>query len=220
VITTLVPPTRIPNAVALNSLQFNLSRAIGPAIAAVILARAGTGWCFAVNAVSFVAVIVALWRIDFPPTAATHGAQTLGESLRAGLGHVFASPVLSVLTLLGAAGSFLAYPLITYMPVIAGDVLKTGAAGFSLLLSSFGAGAIVGAIVTAQRGKAPGRGRILFASFAAYGVSTVFAVTSRRPELSMALLFVSGFCLVCAFSTLLVLVSLAVSLRSARIREL
>jgi predicted MFS family arabinose efflux permease len=202
VITTLVPPVRIPDAVALNSLQFNLSRAIGPAIAAVILARAGTGWCFAVNAVSFVAVIVALSRIDFPPAPSAHGKQSLGESLRAGVGHVFASPVLSVLTLLAAAGSFLAYPLITYMPVIAGDVLKTGAAGFSLLLSSFGAGAIVGAIVTAQRGKAPRRGRILFASFAAYGVSTLLAVTSRRPELAMALLFVSGFCLVCAFSTL------------------
>src|SRR5262249_20766043 len=73
VITTLVPPVRIPNAVALNSLQFNLSRAIGPAIAAVILARAGTGWCFAVNAVSFVAVMVALRRIALPKAAAAPG---------------------------------------------------------------------------------------------------------------------------------------------------
>jgi MFS family permease len=202
VITSLVPPPQIPNAVALNSLQFNLSRAIGPAIAAVILARAGIGWCFAVNALSFVAVIVALWRIEFPPLAATHGGQSLAESLRAGLGHVFGSPTLSVLTLLGAAGSFLGFPLITYLPVIAGDVLKTGAAGYSLLLSSFGLGAIVGAIATAQRGNAPGRGRILFAGFTAYGLATIGAVTSRHQALSMALLFVSGTSLVTAFSTL------------------
>src|SRR5216683_5397820 len=69
VITSLVPPRQIPNAVALNSLQFNLSRAIGPAIAGLILANWGTGPCFAVNAVSFLAVIVALWRIELPPPA-------------------------------------------------------------------------------------------------------------------------------------------------------
>jgi predicted MFS family arabinose efflux permease len=202
VITSLVPPPQIPNAVALNSLQFNLSRAIGPAIAAVVLARAGTGWCFAANALSFVAVIVALWRIDFPPPATSHGGQTLAESLRAGLGQVFGSPVLSALTLLGAAGSFLGFPLITYLPVIAGDVLKTGAPGYSLLLSSFGLGAILGAVVTAHRGKAAGRGRILFASFTAYGLATIGAVASRHPPLSMALLFVSGTSIVSAFSTL------------------
>src|SRR5262245_9253712 len=69
VITSLVPRERIPNAVALNSLQFNLSRTIGPVIAGILLARGGTGLCFAVNAVSFLAVIVALWRIDLPPPA-------------------------------------------------------------------------------------------------------------------------------------------------------
>src|SRR5438128_9544287 len=69
VITSLVPPRQIPNAVALNSLQFNLSRAIGPVIAGIILAKWGTGPCFAVNAVSFLAVIIALWRIELPPPA-------------------------------------------------------------------------------------------------------------------------------------------------------
>src|SRR5439155_7331618 len=71
VITSLVPPRQIPNAVALNSLQFNLSRAIGPAIAGVLLARAGVGACLAANALSFLAVIVAIWRIHLPPPAQT-----------------------------------------------------------------------------------------------------------------------------------------------------
>jgi predicted MFS family arabinose efflux permease len=201
VLTSLVPPTQIPNAVALNSLQFNLSRAVGPVIAGVILARWGTGPCFAVNALSFLAVIVALWRIDLPAPAPAK-KETLGESLRVGLRHVWESPVLSVLTALGLTGSFFAFPLLTYLPVIAGDVLKTGAQGYSLLLSSFGVGAIGGAIATAQRGNAPGRGRLMLATLALYGVTALAAVVSKRQAVAMALLFVAAWSLVTAFSTL------------------
>ena len=201
VLTSLVPPRQIPNAVALNSLQFNLSRAVGPVIAGVILASWGTGPCFAVNAVSFMAVIVALWRIELPPPAPTKG-ETLGESLRAGLRHVRHNPVLSVLTALGLIGSLLAFPLLTYLPVIAGDVLKTGAKGYSLLLTSFGVGAIGGAIATAQRGHVPGRGRLMLATLALYGMAALAAVLSTRQAVAMALLFVAAWSLVTAFSTL------------------
>jgi predicted MFS family arabinose efflux permease len=200
VITSLVPPRQIPNAVALNSLQFNLSRAIGPAIAGLLLARAGTGACFAVNAISFLAVIVALVRIDLPAAPPSKG--TLGESLRAGLRHVFHDPLLSSLTLLGAAGALLAFPLITYLPVIAGDVLKTGVGGYSALLSSFGAGAIAGAVTTAHRGHVPRRGRIMLLALLVYGAAVTAAMASRVQLLSMALLFVAGVCVVTAFSTL------------------
>jgi predicted MFS family arabinose efflux permease len=200
VITSLVPPRQIPNAVALNSLQFNLSRAIGPAIAGLLLARAGTGACFAVNAISFLAVIVAVMQIELPAAPAPKG--TLGESLRAGLRHVAHDPLLSSLTLLGAAGALLAFPLITYLPVIAGDVLKTGVGGFSALLSSFGAGAIAGAVTTAHRGHVPHRGRTMLAALLVYGVTVTAAMASRVQILSMALLFVAGASLVTAFSTL------------------
>ena len=86
--------------------------------------------------------------------------------------------------------------------MIAGDVLRTGAAGYSLLLSSFGLGAIVGALTTAQRGHAPGRGRLMLAAFAAFGVLAAGASLSRWQWLSMVLLFVAGFMLTTAFSTL------------------
>jgi predicted MFS family arabinose efflux permease len=200
VLTSLVPPRQIPNAVALNSLQFNLSRAIGPAVAGILLARAGTGACFAANAISFLAVIVALWRIEVPPSPPPR--DTLGESLRAGVRHVWHDPLLSRLTLLGAVGSLLSFPLVTYLPVIAGDVLHTGAGGFSLLLSSFGAGAIVGAVATAHRGHAPGRGRLMLLAVLLYGCAATVAVTSRVQALSMAMLLVAGGSLVTAFSTL------------------
>ncbi|MBI3932895.1 MAG: MFS transporter [Acidobacteria bacterium] len=199
VITSLVPPPQIQSAVALNSLQFNLSRAIGPVIAALLLAGAGTGWCFAVNAGSFLAVIVALWRIEIA-SPGLGGKESLARSLAAGLRHVRENHVLAVLVALAAAGSFLAYPLLTFLPVIAGDVLRTGAAGYSQLLSSFGVGAIVGAVVTAQRGHVPGRGRILNGAFVLYGLATLGAMVSRRQGLSMALLCAAGFFLVCAFS--------------------
>ena len=81
-----------------------------------------------------------------------------------------------MLTFLGATGSFLAFPLVTYLPVIAGDVLKTGAAGYSLLLTSFGVGAIVGAVTTAQRGSTEGRGRLMLLAFCVFGVATLGAV--------------------------------------------
>ena len=201
VITSLVPRDRIANAVALNSLQFNLSRAIGPVVAGLLLAHAGATWCFAANALSFIGVILALRTIEFPPPV-PGPRESLRESLQAGLRHVTDTPGLRSATLFAAAASFLAFPLITYLPVIAGDVLKTGASGYSLLLTSVGIGAIVGAVGTAQRGHAAGRGRLMLLAFAAFGFVTVGAALSRWQWLSMVLLVGSGFTLTTAFSTL------------------
>jgi predicted MFS family arabinose efflux permease len=202
VLTSVVPPAHIPNAVALNSLQFNLSRAVGPVIAGALLARGGTTACFIVNAVSFMAVIAALWGIQMPARTTPVSRQSLARSLGDGLRHVAESPVLLRLTMLGAAGSFLCFPLITYLPVFAGDVLKTGAAGYSLLLTAFGCGAIVGAIWTAHHGSVPHRGRRLLLAMVAYGTITTAALAVRQQEIAMALLFISGATMVTAFSTL------------------
>ena len=201
VITSLVPRDKIANAVALNSLQFNLSRAIGPVVAGVLLAHAGAGWCFAANVLSFAGVILALRAITLPPPPPA-GRESLGDSLRTGLRHVRDTPRLRSATLLAAAASFLAFPLITYLPVLAGDVLKTGASGYSLLLTSVGVGAIAGALGTAQRGRAEGRGRLMLLAFAAFGLVTVGASLSRWQWLSMAFLVGSGLTLTTAFSTL------------------
>jgi predicted MFS family arabinose efflux permease len=201
VITSLVPRERIANAVALNSLQFNLSRAIGPVVAGVLLAQVGAGACFAANALSFVGVILALWTIEFPPPFSS-GGEGLRQSLKAGLEHVRRDPLLRSATLLAFTASFLAFPLITYLPVIAGDVLKTGASGYSLLLTSIGVGAIAGAIGAAQRGKASGRGRLVLAGYALFGAFAAGASLSRWQPLSMLLLVGAGFCLTTSFSTL------------------
>ena len=200
VITTLVPRERIANAVALNSLQFNLSRAIGPVIAGVLLAQMGAGACFAANALSFLGVIAALWTIELPPPLPA--PESLGRSLHAGLRHTFGDPVLRAATVFSFSASFLAFPMITFLPVIAGDVLRTGASGYSLLLTSLGIGAIVGAVGTAQRGKVEGRGRLMLQAFVLFGAVTTAAALSRWQWLSMLLLAGSGFFLTTAFSTL------------------
>ena len=204
VLTSVVPASHIPNAVALNSLQFNLSRAIGPAVAGVLLARGGTGACFVVNVLSFLAVVVALLRIALPPPPPAR--DTLGQSLAEGLRHVRSNPALRLFTGMGLVGSFLAFPLITYLPVVAGEVQRTGAAGYSALLSSFGAGAVGGAVATAHKGSRPGRGRRMMAALVAYALCTIGAVLSPHQWVSMALLFVGGWSLVSGFSTLISLV--------------
>jgi predicted MFS family arabinose efflux permease len=201
VLTSVVPKHHIPNAVALNSLQFNLSRAVGPVIAGTLLARGGTTACFAVNALSFLAVIYAIWGITIPPHAAAP-TESLARSLGTGLRHVTNSPILSTLTMLGAVGSFLAFPLITYLPVFAGDVLRTGVTGYSLLLTSFGSGAILGAVTTAHRGNTPGRGKRLLVAMIVYGSVTAAAMACRDQRAAMALLVLSGVSMVTAFSTL------------------
>jgi predicted MFS family arabinose efflux permease len=202
VLTSVVPPQQIPQAVALNSLQFNLSRTLGPVLAGLLLVRGGTGTCFAVNVASFLAVIVALARIEIPgPIAAVHH-ESLGQSLRSGIRHVFSHSLLARLTLLAALGSLLAFPLITFLPVVASQVLHASAGGYSVLLSSFGLGAIGGALATARRGNVRGRGRTLLLAFMIHGAATLAVVNSRVLALSVALLVIGGASLVTAFSTL------------------
>lgn len=200
VLPSLVPREQIPNAVALNSLQFNTSRAIGPVVAGLLLAQVGIGACFVVNAASFVVVILVLWTIRFPSPKQA-GAENLVETLRIGVRHVVEDPMLRTFTLLVGVTSFLGFPLVTFLPTLAGDVLGTGATGYSLLLTSMGVGAIIGAVTTAQRGNVPGRGRLALTHLAVFALVTIGAVLSRSQWVSMAFLVASGHTLTTALST-------------------
>ena len=153
-LTSIVPRDVIPRAVAMNSLQFNLSRSIGPPIAAALLVALGAAWCFVVNAFSFVAVIVALLLIRIPAMAASVRApQGVASSLKEGLAYVRKAPDIAMIVGLAGALSFFVFPLTTFLPVVADEVLGSGAGGYSILLSAIGLGAIVGAIGTAPRGR-------------------------------------------------------------------
>ncbi len=154
---------------------------------------------------SFSFVIVALTRIDMPRPSQKN-RETLAASLEAGLAHVWGDPVLRRLTLLGAVSSFLALPLTTYLPVIADDVHEGGATGFSLLAGAFGLGAVAGALQTAQRGAAPGRGKLMLRAMVVFATAALASLFAPDLWLAGTALVAAGWSLVTAYSILNALV--------------
>ena len=134
------------NAIALNSIQFNLARVIGPLLAAVAMAAVGAAMCFFLNGLSFIAVIVGLYMIQ-----ATFTPQKTNESVMAGIrgGFSFIKSRGSIwqLTVLGFVSTFCGIPLLTLLPVFARNIFHTGATGYSTMLSVSGVGSITGALL-------------------------------------------------------------------------
>lgn len=192
-LTSIVPREVIPRAVAMNSLQFNLSRSIGPPIAAILLVALGAAWCFVINAFSFLAVVVALILIRIPVAAvSSRAASSVARSLLDGFAYVRQAPDIGLIVALSGALSFFVFPLTTFLPVVASDVLHSGASGYAMLLSAIGLGAIVGAIGTAHRGQFEGRGKFILVCFTAGPLLAAAAVLCGRQWLATLLLFFYG----------------------------
>lgn len=206
-LTSIVPRDVIPRAVAMNSLQFNLSRSIGPPIAAALLVALGATWCFVINAFSFLAVVAALLLIRIPVLVGpqkTH--QGVASSLKEGLAYVRKAPDIAMIVGLAGALSFFVFPLTTFLPVVADEVLGSGASGYSMLLSAIGLGAIAGAIGTAHRGKFANRGKFVLACFVAGPILAAVAVLCGRQWLATICLFGYGVVQTSGSSTLMGLV--------------
>ena len=202
-LTSIVPKDVIPRAVAMNSLQFNLSRSIGPPIAAILLVALGAAWCFVINAFSFLAVVVALLLIRIPAlSGAPRTHQGVAHSLKEGLRYVRQTPDIAMIVGLAGALSFFVFPLTTFLPVVADEVLGSGAAGYSMLLSAIGLGAIVGAIGTAHRGRFARRGRFVLMCFSLGPLLAAGAVLCRLQWLATLLLFGYGVAQTSGSSTL------------------
>lgn len=198
-IPTLVGKEHLPNAVALNSIQFNLARVIGPIVAGVALASFGMVACFGLNGVSFlfvIAAILALRDIHVPPAATV----SIVDQMKDGLRYVRNSHNLMAVTLLGFIGAFLGLPLLTFLPVITKDVFQQDVAFYSWLMTFSGAGAVTGAMTVAYIGKHRHIGRWLLIFLALFGTAMALFSLSRTPGLSAALLFVAGALLVMSFS--------------------
>lgn len=194
------------NAISLNSSIFNGARIIGPAVAGLVVARWGEGACFAVNAVSFLAVLASLlaMRLEkrpIPPQTAKTWAR-----LREGFRYAWETPHVRALLTLVTITSLFALPYSVFLPALAGGVLRRGASGLGILMTFAGVGALMGALTVAHREGIRGLGRLagymamgFGASLAAFGASTSFA-------LSCVLIAVMGFCMMCqmaAVNTLL-----------------
>lgn len=205
---TLVDREDLPNAVALNSIQFNLARVIGPVLAGVAFYAFGAAACFALNGLSFLPVMGALLALRRGAPLPSSGAvEPVLASLKAGLASVRANRNLLGLVALSFCGSFLAMPLVTMLPVFAKDVFGQDAKGYSALLAWFGAGAVVGAIgVAGVIGKVERKGRLAVTMQMTFGALLLLFALSRVLAISYLLLFLCGGCLMIVFASFMTLV--------------
>ena len=202
---TLVDREDLPNAVALNSIQFNLARVVGPVLAGVAFGKFGAFTCFGLNALSFLAPIAALLALRRGGSAAPDREPVM-KSLKTGLKAVRDDRSLRGLVFLAFAGSFCGFPLITFLPVFARNVFHRDVKGYSGLLAVFGVGAIAGAIGVAVIGHVRRKGAVAIGMQMAFGVLMIGFALSRRPALSYAFLALAGASLIVVFALFMTLV--------------
>lgn len=180
------------NAIALNSSMVNAARLVGPSIAGILIAAFGEGWCFLVNAVSYIPVIAALLALRMAPAAARPAGGRVIDVLREGFHYVRDfTPVRNMLLLL-ALVSLAGMPYQVLMPIFAKDVLGGGAHTLGFLMGASGLGALVGTVYLALRRTIRGFGRIITAATVVFGVGLIAFSFSREVWLSLALVFVAG----------------------------
>jgi MFS family permease len=186
----LVGREDLMNGIALHSMTFNVSRVVGPGLAGLVTAAAGPAVCFFVNAASYLAVLVGLFRIRLDPVAVAPRRQA--PPLREALGYIFAPGWPRTLVTLTAVYTIFGMSFLNVLPVYARDVLGTGAAGYGGLTSAFGLGAAGGALLLAAFGSRYRRGEV--ALRAGLLIGATLAIMALVPDLGVAtlLLFLGG----------------------------
>ncbi len=212
-IPSLVPRRDLPNAIALNSTQFNLSRVLGPAAGGAVLLAIGTAWCFTLNGLSFFLVVLALAALHLPPHIPSTTPIALARELKGGLRYVRDTRLLFVLTVLAFVTTFLAMPVAVLLPAFATSVLDGSGSPQTrlwMLMACQGLGAIVGALIVGSRGRFSHMGRAILVSQGLLGVFVAAFAFSRSLPLSLLLLFIAGACSMATFAMSLSLVQLTV----------
>lgn len=209
-IPTLVKREDVPNAVALNSIQFNLARMVGPIAAGAAFASLGAVFCFGLNALSFLAVVVSLLMIStrFMPQRTE---QTVIDQIGDGFRYIKQQGALWQLTVLGFISTFCGVPLLTLLPVFAKDVFGLEATGYSTMMAISGAGSILGALAYATFARSSRQGAMALWVQLAFAVLLGLFAVSRNLVLSCLILFLTGFCLIGLFAAITSLVQLATS---------
>jgi len=190
----MVDAKDLSNAVALNSSMINAARIVGPGLAGIVVARVGEGACFTINAVSYLAVIMALLAMKLPKKSDESARQfSIAHSLVEGLRYTLATvPIRDVLLLLGLVG-FMGMPYMTLMPVFAAKIHKGGADALGMMLGAVGFGALIGALFLAQRATVLGLGRIIVIAMLGFGLGLIVFTVSRVFWLSLVILMGVGF---------------------------
>ncbi|MGA2883267.1 MAG: MFS transporter [Bryobacteraceae bacterium] len=205
-IPTLVKPEDLPNAIALNSIQFNVARVLGPTLGGVALAL-GASWCFSLNGISFVAVIISLLIIH-PHFVPTKSKESVLTSMKEGIHFIRRQATMEALIVLAFMMTLLAFPLIVFLPVFAKDVFHGGPNLYIVFLVCSGIGSICGALTVAWLGKHKHMGLLVLLMLLGLGVLISGFALSRNFVLSCVLIFFSGAMLLAVFTSIGSLVQL------------
>ena len=190
-VSELVGADLLPNAVALNSATFNTARIVGPAIGGLVIAWVGVGEAFLLNAVSFLAVIAALWRMDPAELFRAAPALRAPGQVREGLRYVWGRPDLMMVTVLTLVVGTLGMNFNLTLPLLARVEFGVGAAQFGLLSTAFAAGALCGALVGTRRRTRP-RATVMLGFGAAFGVLEIAVAFAPSFLLAAVLLVPTG----------------------------
>jgi predicted MFS family arabinose efflux permease len=204
---SLVEKEDVPNAIALNSIQFNLARVIGPVIGGLAMKYAGAGWCFALNSLSFLAVIISLLRlhINFSPPRT---GESILTSMKQGFKFIRDQGAMATLIIIAFCMTLLGIPIITFLPVFAKIIFAGDAMTYTLFLVASGLGSITGALAVAWMGDIHNKGRIALSALVLMGAGIVGFSQSRYMMLSCVMLYFTGAVLMCAFAMIASLVQL------------
>lgn len=192
----LVGREDLRDAIALNSSGFNLARIVGPSLGALIVAQFGLAWCFGVNTLSYLTVLVGLATIALPQHVRVPATQTPWAGMRDGVRYVAGHSPVRALVEMVTVFSVLGIPYLALMPVLARDRLGLGAGGYGLLLSAVGVGGLAGALTLAAVGPRIRRGRLLTMSSLGYAACLVAVALVRRAGVAVPLLLVTGFLMI------------------------
>ena len=206
-IPTLVEKEDMPNAIALNSIQFNLAVTIGPALAGQALGRLGETWCFGLNALSFLAPIISLMmiRTRFLPLKTK---ESMFTSLKQGIQFARRQSSMEALILLAFCMTFLAMPLRTYFPVFVKDIFHRGPETYGNLLALMGIGSVCGSLAIASAGNIKRKGLVALGALVCLGGGIAGFALSKSLPVSQAVLVLVGASMMAVFATVNSLVQL------------
>jgi len=206
-IPTLVKKEDMPNAIALNSIQFNMATVIGPMLGGLAMAKLGNAWCFGLNGLSFVAPIISLsmLHIRIIPEKTT---ESVLDSMKEGFRFIHRHGTMEALMVLAFAMTALGVPARTFLPIFAKQVFHRGPEMYTMCLSIAGVGSVLGALAVAALGNVGHKGRIALSILILMGLGITGFALSRSVPLTFALMFLNGASMVGVFAMVNSLVQL------------
>ncbi|HUB19781.1 MAG TPA: MFS transporter [Acidobacteriaceae bacterium] len=183
----------LSNAIAINSSMVNVARLLGPSLAGLVIAVSSEGWCFLVDGVSYIAVIVSLLMMHVPATAARRAAASMLEQMREGWSYVSTFIPVRTILILFALISLMGMPYMVLMPIFAARVLHGGPHTLGFLMGAAGAGALVSAFTLVLRRSVRGLTKMIPIAAILFGAGLVLFGFSHRVWLSLLLMLPVGF---------------------------